>query len=37
MAPPLDTVCFHVQQAAEKLLKACLAVKDAEHPFTQKL
>ncbi|MDP3000612.1 MAG: HEPN domain-containing protein [Bryobacterales bacterium] len=34
---PLDTVCFHVQQAAEKLLKACLAAKDAEYPFTHEL
>lgn len=25
---PLDTVCFHCQQAAEKLLKAFLVGKD---------
>jgi HEPN domain-containing protein len=31
---PLDTVCFHIQQAAEKLLKAALAARDIEYPFT---
>ena len=34
---PLDTVCFHVQQAAEKLLKAALAAKDLDYPFTHEL
>jgi len=34
---PLDTVCFHVQQAAEKLLKAALAGKDLDYPFTHEL
>jgi HEPN domain-containing protein len=34
---PLDTVCFHVQQAAEKLLKAALAAKEVEYPFTHEL
>jgi len=27
-----DTVCFHAQQAAEKSLKALLAVKNVEYP-----
>ncbi|MEK7407936.1 MAG: HEPN domain-containing protein [Acidobacteriota bacterium] len=36
-AAPLDTVCFHIQQAAEKLLKACLAANDIEYPFTHEL
>jgi HEPN domain-containing protein len=31
---PLDTVAFHVQQAAEKLLKALLAARDVEYPRT---
>jgi len=34
---PLDTVCFHVQQAAEKLLKAALAARDLDYPFTHEL
>jgi len=34
---PVDTVCFHIQQAAEKLLKACLAAKDVEYPFSHEL
>jgi HEPN domain-containing protein len=34
---PLDTVCFHVQQAAEKMLKAALAAKDVDYPFTHEL
>jgi len=29
----LDTVCFHAQQAAEKSLKALLALKDIEYPW----
>ena len=31
---PLDTICFHIQQAAEKLLKAALAAQGVEYPFT---
>lgn len=31
---PLDTVCFHCQQAVEKLLKATLASKSLEYPYT---
>jgi len=34
---PLDTVCFHVQQAAEKMLKSALAAKDLDYPFTHEL
>jgi len=34
---PLDTVCFHIQQGAEKLLKAGLAAKDVGYPFTHEL
>ena len=34
---PLDTVCFHVQQAVEKLIKAALAAKEVEYPFTHEL
>jgi HEPN domain-containing protein len=34
---PLDTVCFHVQQGAEKMLKAALAAKDLDYPFTHEL
>ena len=29
----LDTVCFHAQQAAEKSLKALLALKDVVYPW----
>jgi len=29
----LDTVCFHAQQAAEKSLKAVLALHDIEYPW----
>ena len=29
---PLDTVAFHVQQTAEKILKALLASRDIEYP-----
>jgi len=29
----LDTVCFHAQQAAEKSLKALLALKDVVYPY----
>ena len=31
---PLDAVAFHVQQAAEKLLKALLASRNIEYPRT---
>ena len=34
---PCDTVCFHCQQAAEKLLKAMLAFKGKDYPFTHDL
>ena len=34
---PFDTVCFHCQQAAEKLLKAYLVSKGREYPFTHDL
>jgi HEPN domain-containing protein len=33
----LDTICFHIQQAAEKLLKAALAAQGVEYPFTHDL
>ena len=34
---PSDTVCFHCQQAAEKLLKAYLAGKGQVYPITHDL
>ena len=34
---PCDTVCFHCQQAAEKLLKAVLAAKGVPPPRTHDL
>ena len=34
---PLDTVCFHFQQAAEKLLKAVLTYRNIEYPLTHDL
>jgi HEPN domain-containing protein len=34
---PYDTVCFHGQQAAEKLLKAYLVTKGVQPPFTHDL
>jgi HEPN domain-containing protein len=34
---PYDAVCFHAQQAAEKALKAWLAVADAPIPRTHNL
>lgn len=34
---PLDTVAFHVQQAAEKMLKALLASRDVQYPLTHDL
>jgi len=36
-AVPFDTVCFHCQQAAEKLLKAYLVGNGQEFPFTHDL
>ena len=32
-----DMVCFHAQQAAEKSIKALLAVKDVEYPWRHDL
>jgi HEPN domain-containing protein len=34
---PLDTIAFHLQQAAEKLLKALLASRGVEYPRTHDL
>jgi len=34
---PYDTVCFHCQQAAEKLLKAYLVAKGVSYPLTHDL
>jgi len=34
---PFDTVCFHCQQAAEKLLKAYLVAKGQPYPITHDL
>ncbi len=34
---PYDTVCFHCQQAAEKLLKAYLVATGVQPPFTHDL
>ena len=34
---PFDTVCFHCQQAAEKLLKAFLVGNRQQYPFTHDL
>ena len=34
---PFDTVCFHCQQAAEKLLKAFLVGKGQAYPITHDL
>jgi HEPN domain-containing protein len=36
-SPPLDTVCFHCQQAAEKFLKAFLVFHDKQFPFSHNL
>lgn len=33
----VDTVCFHAQQAAEKSVKALLAVKDVPYPLRHDL
>lgn len=35
--PPLDTVCFHAQQCAEKYLKSFLAYHEIEFPLTHEL
>ncbi len=34
---PYDTVCFHCQQAAEKLLKSFLVAHGCEYPITHNL
>jgi len=34
---PYDTVCFHCQQAAEKLLKAFLILRESKYPLTHNL
>jgi HEPN domain-containing protein len=34
---PLDTVAFHVQQSAEKMLKALLAARGVDYPLTHDL
>jgi len=34
---PLDTVCFHIQQTAEKLIKALLSWQGAEYRLTHDL
>ena len=34
---PFDTVCFHCQQAAEKLLKAYLTAREQSSPITHDL
>jgi HEPN domain-containing protein len=34
---PLDTVCFHLQQAAEKMLKALLSWAGVRYPLTHDL
>jgi len=34
---PVDSVCFHLQQAAEKRLKAFLTLCGVEYPFTHDL
>lgn len=34
---PIDTVCFHCQQAVEKYLKAYLISKETEFPYTHNL
>lgn len=34
---PLDTVCFHLQQTAEKLLKAVLSYRKIPYPWSHDL
>ena len=36
-SPPLDTVCFHCQQASEKYLKAYLIYHNRTFPFSHNL
>jgi HEPN domain-containing protein len=36
-SPPLDTVCFHCQQAAEKFIKAFLVFHGKLFPFSHNL
>ncbi len=36
-SPPLDTVCFHCQQAVEKYLKAFLVYHGKNFPFSHNL
>ncbi|MFQ5419161.1 MAG: HEPN domain-containing protein [Anaerolineae bacterium] len=36
-SPPLDTVCFHCQQASEKFIKAFLIFHGKPFPFTHNL
>ena len=36
-SPPLDTVCFHCQQASEKFIKAFLIFHGKQFPFTHNL
>jgi HEPN domain-containing protein len=36
-AQALDTACFHAQQAVEKCLKAFLAHRNVEFPYTHNL
>lgn len=36
-SPPLDTVCFHCQQAAEKYLKGFLVFHGKNFPFSHNL
>ncbi len=36
-SPPLDTVCFHCQQAAEKFIKAFLIFHGKQFPFSHNL
>lgn len=34
---PLDTICFHLHQAAEKLVKAFLDSRQRDYPYTHDL
>jgi HEPN domain-containing protein len=34
---PCDTICFHCQQAAEKLLKGFMVARGCEYPITHNL
>ncbi len=36
-SPPLDTVCFHCQQASEKFIKAFLIFHGRQFPYTHNL